>query len=71
MTKYSECCGKYMTRETKFVSKNILQTSKLKEYGKAFCSRCKLYPKEAKKLKSSINQQPINKKNDSKTNTRI
>ena len=27
--------------------------------------------KEAKKLKSSINQQPINKKNDSKTNTRI
>ena len=50
MIKYSECCGKYTTKETKFVSKNILQTSKLKEYGKSICSRCKLSLNEAKKL---------------------
>ena len=50
MIKYSECCGKYTTKETKFVSKNILQTSKLKEYGKSICSRCKLALNEAKKL---------------------
>jgi hypothetical protein len=39
--KYSKCCGKYLTRETKFTAKNILQTSKIKEVGKIICSRCK------------------------------
>jgi hypothetical protein len=38
---YSKCCGKYLTKEKIFVSKSILQTSKLKEVGKAICSRCK------------------------------
>jgi len=41
MIKYSKCCGKYLTKETVLVSKNILQTSKVKEIGKLICSRCK------------------------------
>ena len=38
---YSACCGKFITKEKVFKSKNILQTSKLKEVGNFVCSGCR------------------------------
>lgn len=41
MVNYSKCCGKYVTTNTSFKSKNILQTSKLVSNEDYHCSKCK------------------------------